>query len=271
MRDFIVPPQKRVNQAWLVQQRPSALICAVESEELYSVYPQVWGFSRGSLSAPSTCGTASTTRTRVLGLPGSGNRLGESHITGGPAACGHPIVSTTESEWTAPEPTAWAHWVEITKELLQRQNPEPKPISLSAAAKLRVDRLTYIQAVFGLTMQAMADILGVTRQGLYKWLDATKDITLQEASRHRLIVVERLVERWRERSSAPLASLVSIPLASGSTVLDMFKGVLDENAITDAFDELAAMLLAKPKTLSQRMANSGFKRRPSVRSLPPDE
>mgnify|MGYP003335351590 CR=1 FL=1 len=42
-------------------------------------------------------------------------------------------------------------------------------------------------------------------------------------------------------------------------------------ALRAAFDELTAKLQAQPKTLSQRLADAGFKRRPSSRSLPSDE
>ena len=46
---------------------------------------------------------------------------------------------------------------------------------------------------------------------------------------------------------------------------------IDEAALRAAFDELTAKLQAQPKTLSQRLADAGFKRRPSIRSLPSDE
>lgn len=258
MSDIIEAPQRRTIQTLHAQQQPAALIDAVESRNLFGTYPHISGFARGSRLGPSTC-------SMVMVLAGSGVLLGEPYISESTVAYENLIGSSTGSEGIAR-----ADWVITTKELLQKQKPEPKPTP-SAAAKLRVDRLTYIQAVFGLPMQAMADILGITRQGLYKWLDVTKDHRLQEANQSRLAVVESLVAQWRERSNAPLGSLVNMPLNNGRTVLDMLKGRLDERAITGAFDELAAMLLTKPKTLSQRMADSGFKRRPSARSLPPDE
>lgn len=254
MSDFIEAPR-------LPAQRGTAVLARdFESGVLSSAYPYHLGFSRDSRGVPSTCGSA--TCTMVTGL----NVLhGQPNISDSTAPYEDLIGSSTGSE-----SIAWADWIEFTKRLLQKQDADPKPTP-NAAAKLRVDRLTYIQAVFGLSMQAMADILGVTRQGLYKWLDVTKDISLQEANQHRLAVVERLVAQWRERSNAPLGSLVNMPLTNGFTVLDMLKGSLDERAIINAFDKLAAMLDTKPKTLGQRMAESGFKRRPSTRSLPSDE
>jgi hypothetical protein len=118
----------------------------------------------------------------------------------------------------------------------------------------------------------MAEALGVTRQGLYKWLDSSKEITLQEASRQRLTVVERLSKLWGERSKVPLASVIHEPVAGGRTVLQMLTdAVLDEAEITSAFDELAEHLRSKPKSLSQRMAETGFKRRSTARALASDE
>lgn len=260
MSDFIEAPQRRIIRALPAQRETAVLVHSFESGILPSAYPHVWDFSRDSRLVPSTCGSATCTMMAGLNVLHGQSYISESTV---------PYEELTGSS-TGSESIAWVDWIKFTKRLLQKQDAEPKPTP-SAAAKLRVDRLTYIQAVLGLPMQVMADILGVTRQGLYKWLDVTKDISLQEANQHRLAVVERLVAQWRERSNAPLGSLVNIPLTNELTVLDMLKGSLDERAITNAFDKLAAILETKPKTLGQRMADSGFKRRSSAQSLPSDE
>jgi hypothetical protein len=136
----------------------------------------------------------------------------------------------------------------------------------------RIERLTAIQAVLGLSMLDFAQVLGLSRPDLYKWLDASKDMKLDEASRERLTVVEHIARHWRERSAAPLRSVVNEPLAGGQTALSMMVAdAIDEAAIVGAFDELAVKLRSKPKSRSQKLADAGFTRRPSARALPTDE
>lgn len=164
----------------------------------------------------------------------------------------------------------WSRWIETTQTALQpAADAKPAP---SAAARLRVERLAAIQAVLGLSTLDFAQVLGRSRPGLYKWLDATKDVQLQEASRERLAVVERIAKRWRERSAAPLSAVANEPLSGGHTALRMMAAdVIDEAAVVRAFDELLAKLQGKPKSRSQKLADAGFARRPSVRALPADE
>ena len=121
-------------------------------------------------------------------------------------------------------------------------------------------------------MLDFAQVLGLSRPDLYKWLDASKDMKLHEANRERLAVVERIARHWRERSAAPLRSVVNEPLAGGQTALSMMVAdAIDEAAIVGAFDELAVKLRSKPKSRSQKLADAGFTRRPSARALPTDE
>jgi hypothetical protein len=146
---------------------------------------------------------------------------------------------------------------------------EPAP---SAAARLRVDRLAAIQASFGLPTLAMAEVLGVSRQHLYHWLDASKDITLQESSHARFDTVERLARAWRDRSVASLPKVAHVPLAGGRTLMEILKSaVIDEVVVLAAFDEIAAKLQVLPKSLSQKMAEAGFTRHSSRQSVPEDE
>jgi hypothetical protein len=105
-----------------------------------------------------------------------------------------------------------------------------------------------------------------------RWLDAADDVRMQDAKRKRLAAVERLAKAWQERCPAPLRSVAHEPLANGSTLFALLSAdAIDEAALRAAFDELTAKLQAQPKTLSQRLADAGFKRRPSIRSLPSDE
>ena len=154
---------------------------------------------------------------------------------------------------------------------LQRPAADSKAAP-SADARLRVEGLVAIQAVLGLSMPDFARVLGLSRPDLYEWLDASKDMKLQGASRERLAAVERIAMHWRERTATALRSVVNEPLAGGQTALSMMVAdAIDEAAIVGAFDELAVKLRSKPKSRSQKLADAGFTRRPSARALPTDE
>lgn len=108
--------------------------------------------------------------------------------------------------------------------------------------------------------------------GTVQVVDVSNDVKLQGASRERLAAVERIAKQWRERSTAPLGSVAHEPLADGHTVLAMMVAEhIDEAAVVGALDELLAKLQGKPKSRSQKLADAGFKRRPSSRSLPSDD
>jgi HAMP domain-containing protein len=141
-----------------------------------------------------------------------------------------------------------------------------------SASQRRVDRLIAIQAKLGLPVQTLATILRISRPALYKWLDVEDDVQPQAENRERLAAVERIAQRWNERSVSPMSSVAHEPLSNGSTVLGLLTAEeLDEGAVVGALDELVQKLQAKPKSLSQKMADAGYTRRPSRRSLSDDE
>jgi len=178
-------------------------------------------------------------------------------------------VNRVNADWLWSDATGWCHWPTPDKNIQKRTESAN---ALSSAAKLRVERLSAIQAAMGLPVQTLADVLRISRPGLYKWLDAKQDITLQADNRQRLALIEQLAKRWREKSNAPLNSIAHEPLANGHTVLEMLTNEnVGEAPVVSAFNELVAKLQSKPKSLSQRMVDAGFKRRPSHRSLPADE
>lgn len=242
MSDTIRTRYQRNMPAALLQQRPSTLINEVEGRERTNVYCQpIYVDKRESINSLYTISTA----------PIGGFITGSTGVVGvGSAAL-----------------DGWTQWAAITKKLLQQQEPKSKLIA-KAAAKVRINRLTQIQTAFGLPTLVLAEILGITRQGLYKWLDATKEITLQESSRQRLAVVERLAKLWTERSNRPLSSVVYEPLNGEQTLIQILtESTLDETKIANIFNGLVEKLQDKPKSLSQRMADAGFSRRPSARAL----
>ena len=165
----------------------------------------------------------------------------------------------------------WARWSEASKLALQKATTAAKAAP-SAIAKFRVERLAALQAVLGLSTSDLAQALALSRPGLYKWLDGSSNVKLQGASRERLAAIERIATQWRERSTAPLGSLAHEPLADGRTVFSMMAAdQVNEADVIGAYDELIAKLAGKPKSRSQKLADAGFKRRPSARSLPSDE
>lgn len=140
------------------------------------------------------------------------------------------------------------------------------------AAKLRVERISEIQAALGVPMQTLACILKISRPCLYKWIDAEQSIALHPDNRERLATIERLVAEWRKQSRAPLSVVAQEPLKSGHTIIDLLtQETISQKAVLAAFEHLADKLKSKPKSLSQRMAEKGFTRRPSSRLLPLDD
>jgi hypothetical protein len=242
-------------RATLLQRRPSTIIDAAES--FHSAVPmQFYGGGE----------------THLIGSYRAGNKL-----TGTRTVL---IVDTDVLLATSATPTvtaedfdvdSWSRWSMASKEAFQKAAAAANAAP-SAAARVRVERLAALQAALGLSTSNLAQVLGLSRPGLYKWLDVSSDVKLQGASRERLAAVERVAKLWRERSTAPLSSVANEPLADGRTVLAMM--VTDqfaEAAVVGAFDELLAKLAGKPKTRSQKLADAGFKRRPSAKSLPSDE
>jgi DNA-binding transcriptional regulator YiaG len=165
----------------------------------------------------------------------------------------------------------WILWAGHAYAALQQARRAEAQLS-TATARLRSERVAALQAVLGLTMRDLAAVLGITRQQLYKWIDEANDVKLQEASRIRLSLVERLSREWLARSTIPLSAVVHEALAAGGTLFDRLSGPsIDSPAVIAAFDEIGQRLQGRPKTPSERMAESGFTRRPSARSLPSDE
>lgn len=153
--------------------------------------------------------------------------------------------------------------------------PEEVPPAVTqevSASQRRVSRLLSIQATLGLPVQTLATILRISRPALYKWLDVDDEVQPHADNRERLIAVERIAQKWRVRSSSPLNSVAYEPLANGRTIIDMLTaGDINESDIFRSLDELVAKLQAKPNSLSQRMMEAGYSRRPSRRAIADDE
>lgn len=255
MSDTIEARFYNAQRATLLQRRPSSIIDTAES--FHPAVPMLfYGGGETHLIGSFRMGTKSTDARTVL-IVDTGLLLATSAIP----------TATVEGF----DADSWSSWSKASKEALQKAATATKAAP-SAAARLRVERLATVQAALGLSTSDLAQALGLSRPGLYKWLDVSSDVKLQGASRERLAAVERIAKQWRDRTTAPLSSVSNEPLADGRTVLAMMVAdQFDETAIVGAFDELLAKLAGKPKTRSQKLAEAGFKRRPSAKSLASDE
>lgn len=269
MSDTIVARQYAAQQAAMLQRRPAEVIEAAESTNLLTraylptlhLRPENYNFHG-----------ANSNRVFFRGA-------GEGSTTGLAAGTSVVVVCTSRSTTSLElvdqneyrSENIWIRWADQAKKALQKAASTARR-QTTAGASWRVERLSALQATFSFTIQDLAAVLGVARPQLYKWMDAAQDIKLQEASRERLALVERMAKEWTVRSQAPLSSVSKEPLHHGGNVFAMLSAnVIDEGAVVVAFDELVAKLHEQPRSRSQRLREVGFTRRPSVRSLPSDE
>ena len=256
MSDTIEARFYNAQRATLLQRRPSTIIDAAES--FHPAVPmRFYGGGEMHLIGSYRRGTQPTGAARTVLIIDTDVLLATSAI---------PTVTVEDFD-----AESWSRWSKASMDAFQEATTAAKKAP-SAAARLRVGRLNALQAALGLSTSNLAQALGLSRPGLYKWLDASSDVKLQGASRERLAAVERIAKQWRERSTAPLSSVSNEPLADGRTVLAMMVAdQVDEAAVVGAFDEFLGKLAGKSKTRSQKLAEAGFKRRPSAKSLPSDE
>jgi transcriptional regulator with XRE-family HTH domain len=258
------------HKAALLQQRPSDIIEAAEA-----VVDTPDALRRRIVQVVYDSGQSRLLDTSVINAGSKGFTL-DVVPTSGTQMCLLNISQQTTSpdllvnvdEFVAHQ-GSWSRWADETRKLLQRAAASTQRPSM-AAAHLRVDRLATLQAAFGFTTQELAQVLGISRQQLYKWLNAAKEVKLNEASRGRLAVIERIAKVWTLRSTMPLCLVSREPIADDGTVFEMLSAnVVDEATIVSAFDELVVKLQSKSKTRSQRLRDAGFTRR--VSTLPSDE
>ncbi len=163
-------------------------------------------------------------------------------------SCGDRVISTYEV---------------ITEEQITKIQPLPV-----TEADLRVDRLTKIQAAFGLSMKDFAEVLRISRAQLYKWIDSSEQIDIHDSNHSRLLLIEDLAKYWRKHSQAPLSRVIREPLNENLTLFDLLKArTIDKKKAEIALAILAEKLSKLAPTREQRLARSGFKRYPSHRSL----
>ena len=271
MSHTIQARQYSAPHAALLQQRPGDLIKAAENgvDTLEGAYAHALHVLRMNSSLHGAdvniIGVGSTGRGFVTALiPGTKVML---MSTSRPTTAPELLVDLDEYQTE----NSWTRWAGQAHEALQNAASTAHR-KTTAAARWRVERISSIQAAFGFTIQDLAAVLGITRPQLYKWLDAANDIKLQETSRARLSMVERIAKEWLSRAKVPLSSVSKEPLSAGGTVFaSMSAGVIDEGVVVGVFDELTAKLQERPKSRSQRLREAGFARRPSVRSLSSDE
>lgn len=144
-------------------------------------------------------------------------------------------------------------------------------LSIEDASRRRVERLVNIQGALGVSMQLFAQMLGISRAQLYKWMDPTRDVELQQASVRRLGIVERLAKKWSVASAAPLSSVLDELTSTGKSLRETLTAPdLDEAQLDAALRSAEEAERAKPLTVSQRMRAAGFRSRRTP-ALPDDE
>lgn len=205
-----------------------------------------------------------------------GGESTSARLTAKPVDRGAPVepVDLIETEgarahWVIGAATGWAQSGTARS---SRSLRETANWSARAAASVRVDRLATIQTSLGFPLQTLARVLGISRPNLYKWLDASRNISLQAETRGRLAAIEKIAALWRRRTNMPLSLVMNDPLSTGKTALELLTNHdLDEEVVADAFDELVEKVSGRPRTRSERRAEAGFKRRKSHRALPREE
>lgn len=160
-------------------------------------------------------------------------------------------------------------WLDLAVPCIRRAASVERAFDVASGAR-RVERLTAIQAALGASLSDVAKIFRLSRQGLYKWLDQTSDVRLQEARRARFDQLEGLIQYWRDLATRPLGELLHERLPAGTTLLELLSAeALDEGRVRSALEEIAQRVKVLPKSPGQRLAAKGFVRRPT--SLPSDD
>lgn len=134
------------------------------------------------------------------------------------------------------------------------------------------DRLVAVQVALGLAPPALAEALHVSTTRLYQLMRPDAGVRpLLQPEAARIDAVERVAKAWAARTTAPMRAVAHLPVADGRTGVDLLAAeTVSEQDLSAALDELQAMLGALPKSRSQLLKESGYRRRPSVRALPSD-
>lgn len=177
-------------------------------------------------------------------------------------------VFVSFQDCTANDSLMSAVWANATAASSQHR-PDLKAVWVDDASNRRVERLTNIQSAFGVSTQLFAQMLGISRAQLYKWMDPHRAIDLQQGSMKRLATLERLANIWSAISRAPVQSVLDEPHAGGTLRELLIAQTLDEARIEEALSAVPKALAARPQTLSQRMRAAGFQSRRV--SIPPDD
>lgn len=186
------------------------------------------------------------------------------------------VVSPPKALPFAPDYSA-GQWQMMWREATAGEVPE-LPANPGASSRgsgngqLRVERIARIQAAFGLPVKTLASVLRVSRAQLYKWFDATRDLSIQGDNAERLVIMEALAQSWRRRSTQPLVAVGQEPIEHADTIIDLLsRPKIDRDAVEHAFDVLAEKLVDRPKTRGERLREAGFTRRRTHRSLRPED
>jgi len=235
----------------------------IDTWENRAARPSIWRQHDPSALIDAVLGRASTGRSagKVIEILGAAVYVIPDHVAG---------VSTVIAEREAPShtstPSSFFWWDARLEATSRREAKAARP------GFLRAQRLSRIQAAFGFPMAELAAVLRVSRQMLYRWFDPTQDIRLQDLSRSRIDLMERIAVAWSMRSRASMRNLAHEPLAGGGTLLQLLSAAdIDETIVVRALDVVVRAAAGKAKSPTQRLIDAGVRRRASTRALPDDE
>ncbi len=126
------------------------------------------------------------------------------------------------------------------------------------------EKLAGIRRYLSLNVSNMAKVFRVGRPTVYSWL--RDDPVLRANHAQRIDELYVLARSWRNLSIQPIGDLISRPLASGESVLDLLSAKsIDAAAIQNAFVEIAGTVNRKARRTSvvEIAKRSGFKLAPS--------
>ncbi len=114
--------------------------------------------------------------------------------------------------------------------------------TFGATVASAAEHIERIQTWLGLNTSLLAEILGVSRQTLYRWSEGTVLWPKEAGVSARLSLLGRWARYWEANSPTRLMPFLKIPIRDGRSVSDLFREEdWNEAEITAALNELSAV------------------------------
>jgi hypothetical protein len=138
--------------------------------------------------------------------------------------------------------------------------PLQKPMVVGVATTIR-DKVAHIKVVFGLSIQQLADALGVKRPTIYSWLDPDEVVmAMREKNKKRIDELYGLAKAWKSISPHPPGGLLINEVFNGKSLFDLLCDADLAPAVIKEIIEQAARKVhaAYRKPLAQQLRDKGF-------------